>query len=357
MKKISAALGAVACAVGAAASAQSSVTVSGLVDLGISTGKDAAGVTQRTTQMLSSGLTTSYLQFAGTEDLGGGLSAGFTLGTFFQPNNGVDGRFTGDTLFSRDASVNLAGGFGKVVIGRQIDPAFLPTILFNPFADSFDYSPLVFHTYLSGGGYNAPLYFTDSGYSNAVSYTSPSLGGATISAAYQIGGIAGQTKQNDGINVLYFGGPLALTAFIESNELSNPVPSLLQATPFPAAAYSKVTFYGAGASYDLSVVKFYANIEGAKYTGFTGSGSDKDKIYNLGLSVPLAGGSIMLDGAQTKLATGWTGTLSGAKWTTYALGYDYPLSKRTDVYVVDKDEKFTGLASANQFGVGIRHKF
>jgi predicted porin len=354
MKRTVAVLGLLACAVGSSASAQTSVTLSGLVDLGIESGKDA-GVAKRTTQMNPGGMTTSYFKLAGSEDLGGGMSASFLLSSFFRPNTGAYGRFGGDTLFSRDASISLNGGFGSLTLGRQLDPAFVPIVAFNPFGDSFSYSPLVFHTYLGASTYNAPLALSDSGYSNAASYTTPDFGGAKASFVYQFGGIAGSTgKANYGANILYFGGPLALTAFYESNELSNPVPSLLSSLGF--LGYAKAQVYGIGASYDLKLVKLYANYENSKYTGLAGAGSDKDKIYNLGLSVPAGPGAFLLDYAQTKIANAFA-TFGGASWKTASVGYDWTLSKRTDLYVADKNDKFTGLSSGNQLGFGIRHRF
>ena len=43
--------------------------------------------------------------------------------------------------------------------------------------------------------------------------------------------------------------------------------------------------------------------------------------------------------------------------TTTSVGYDYYLSKRTDLYAVVMNDRFTGNASGNSYGVGIRHRF
>lgn len=63
----------------------------------------------------------------------------------FAPASGQFGRFNGDTNMSRDANVFLTGKFGTLTLGRAMAPSFLPTILFNPFGDSFAFSPLVLH--------------------------------------------------------------------------------------------------------------------------------------------------------------------------------------------------------------------
>jgi predicted porin len=45
------------------------------------------------------------------------------------------------------------------------------------------------------------------------------------------------------------------------------------------------------------------------------------------------------------------------KRTTSTVGYDYHLSKRTDIYAVYMNDKITRQDSGNSFGVGIRHRF
>ena len=42
---------------------------------------------------------------------------------------------------------------------------------------------------------------------------------------------------------------------------------------------------------------------------------------------------------------------------TFTVGYDYFLSKRTDVYVMAMNDRITNQTKGNSFGVGIRHRF
>jgi predicted porin len=51
-----------------------------------------------------------------------------------------------------------------------------------------------------------------------------------------------------------------------------------------------------------------------------------------------------------------TGAWDG-KHTTTTVGYDHNLSKRTDVYGVVMNDRFTGLKSGTSLAVGIRHRF
>jgi len=322
------------------AQAQSSVKVQGTMDEGVASIR-MAGDKAAATQSVSGGMTTPWFGFAGTEDLGGGLKASFALDGFFNNANGASGRgIPGDTLFSRDANVSLSGGFGTVLLGRGLAPNFLPTVIFNPFGDSFTYSPLVLHANVplfNGTGWSATSP-SDTGWNNEVIYSTPNFGGLSANLHYQIGGIAGQSKSNIGGNFLYFAGPLALTGFVEQDQLPNPVTS---------TAYSVTkNDWMIGGSYDLSVVKFYATTGSAKASG----SSISTKTNSVGASIPAGGGSIMADYASTKVDAGKTRQ-------TATIGYDYKLSARTDVYANYMNDKITTYATGDSYGVGIRHKF
>jgi predicted porin len=104
--------------------AQSSVTIYGLLDEGIvhTTNADAAGhaITKMPTL---TGSFPSRIGFRGTEDLGGGLQAIFTLEAGLLMDTG--GLSQGNRLFGRQASVGLKGDFGTVTIGRQVNMTFM----------------------------------------------------------------------------------------------------------------------------------------------------------------------------------------------------------------------------------------
>ena len=102
-----------------AAMAQSSVTLFGIVDTGVSY-VDNAVVNDAKYGVHSSGNATSRLGLRGTEDLGGGLKAGFWLeGEIF----GDDGNASGFN-FKRRSTVSLSGNFGEVRLGRDQVPTF-----------------------------------------------------------------------------------------------------------------------------------------------------------------------------------------------------------------------------------------
>ena len=130
-------------AIAGAAQAQSSVTVYGLMDMGYvganTKAVTAAGVTTKTqvSQFGQSQEQTSRLGFKGTEDLGGGASAFFTVemgltpqnsnlsggtsrdGAQYNQNNG------GSAIDNRQSFVGLKkNGIGQFAFGRQYTPIF-----------------------------------------------------------------------------------------------------------------------------------------------------------------------------------------------------------------------------------------
>lgn len=117
MKKIILAV-AVAAACGAV-HAQTNVTMYGLLDTAVdyNTNADAAGHSRTWMPSLGGGMFPSRIGFRGTEDLGGGLKAIFTLETGIYTDSGTTGQ--GNRLFGRQAWVGLAGSWGQVTLGRN----------------------------------------------------------------------------------------------------------------------------------------------------------------------------------------------------------------------------------------------
>jgi len=327
------------------ASAQTSVTVSGVIDIDANT-QTSAATGQRINSLQNGGYQTSFFQIAGTEELGGGMKADFHLGSFFQANNGQDGRFPGDTLFSRDANVDLAGGFGRVTLGRQISPLYLSTLLFNPFDDSFAFSPIIQHTYnafAAGNVINA-----DSGYSNAIAYSTPDIQGLSATVLYTMAGQIGQTNSWSA-NVLYFHGPFAATLAYE-NTNTDATNSFVGA--YQVGSTQKVAQIGV--SYDFNPVKVYFQYEHndtplAVTGGPVTDASTSLSTFQVGTKINVGQGNILASYAKTG---GWV------DHKTFSVGYDYDLSKRTDLYVMGMNDQAADYANTvNSFSVGIRHRF
>lgn len=349
MKKTFIACGAALACLGAA-HAQSNVQVTGLADAFVGSMKLAGQ--DRTNQVGSGGMTTSWWGVQGTEDLGSGLKVGFNLGAFFRLDEGTPGRFNGDTFFARDANVWLGGSFGTVRLGRSMAPNFLPTILFNPFGDSFTVSPLVLHGNTPWPSFAQDYRTTaaDTGWSNQITYTTPQFGGLTANVHYQFGEKAeASSKKNVAANLLYQQGALGLTAFIERAQVNNPSLALLP--------YTKQNWM-LGGSYDLSVAKLFATYGQSKNRN---SDTYEGKTFSLGVDVPVSkAGSIKAAFAQTKVeardVNGGPLVFDGKRSTT-SIGYDHNLSKRTDVYGVVMNDRVTGLKAGTSVIAGIRHRF
>jgi len=319
-------IAAIALAAGAA-QAQSSVTLSGLLDVSAGQSK-AAGSTSRVWGVDNGNMTTSWFGASGSEDLGGGLSALFTLQTFMRADTGASGRFGADTFWARNAFVGLASkDFGKVTLGRNTTPFFVTTLSFNPFGDSFGYSPSIRHYFTSG------TLTGDSGWSDSVLYTSPNLGGATLQL-FMAAAEAGSNGRNHGVNLRWGAG--AIDAAFSWQDVKKD----------GATAVADTKAWQAAASYDFGVAKAFGQY-GKVDNKTTGNSYD---ITGLGASVPVGNGKILAQWGQIKPEP-------GPKRKTFSAGYDYFLSKRTDLYAVAMSDKITGQSSGSAFSVGIRHRY
>ncbi len=342
------------------AAAQSNITVNGTIDTYIGSMR-SSGDTAQKTAVNSGGMTTSWIGFNGSEDLGGGMKASFSLSSFLRSDTGEAGRFPGnETLWSRSANVSLSGAFGSIALGQNLAPHFLPMILFNPFGDSYTFSPLNLHADVPL--FNASKWSSsdvgDTGWSNQILYSLPSIAGMTVNLHYQFGEVAGDSSKNNvGANLLYAAGPLGLTAFYHklkvNNPLNTPAGNVQPGGALPLASGQFATSQAAwmvGVRYDFSVATAYATF------GQTSHDIDfEDSTVSLGASVPMGGGKLLAAWART----GRSGTAIGASQSrsTVSVGYDYAVSKRTDLYAVVMNDKITHQTSGSSFGIGIRHGF
>lgn len=313
------------------ATAQSTVQVYGQID--VSAGSFQAPGAARDKRIESGAMSGSYLGFKGSEDLGGGLSALFAMESFFQANTGAAGRtIPNDPFWSRSVWAGLKGNAGQLRMGRMTTPLAVSTFVFNPLGDSFDFSPMV-RTFFGATGKVAG----DTGWSNSVAYTSPNFGGATVNLQHAFA--VSPNGSNTGASVMYFGGPLALTAVAQQ-----------VGSPF---ASGKQTAYQLGATYDFGVAKVYALL-GRVEEGATGkpTANSHNDLGNLAARIPAGPGSVIAGYGQSR--TG--GALTGKREHTL-LGYDMALSKRTTVYLLALHDKLTGTGTGNSIALGMKHNF
>ncbi|SPA48902.1 putative outer membrane porin (fragment) [Cupriavidus taiwanensis] len=109
-----------------------------------------------------------------------------------------------------------------------------------------------------------------------------------------------------------------------------------------------------GLSYDFKLVKLFAQGQYIKTRATTApSGDIKHIDGQFGASVPIGAGNLLASYAYGKVDN----SLGDFKRNTFAVAYDYNLSKRTDVYAAYYYDKITGIEHGDTFGVGVRHKF
>jgi predicted porin len=305
MKKSLLAL-AVLTAVTGAASAQSSVTLYGKVDLGmVLDSGNAGGKSVR----ISSGVTGgSRIGFKGVEDLGGGMKAAFQLETGYcadsnataAAGNAPGAAFcTGGGFMGRQAHGDLTGAFGAISAGRQYSLGFNNLSTIDPFGTGF------------AGQVNNIVDPSGVRLNNSVTYSTPNLGGFTVSGEAALGEQTGnwQANRETGAGVTYASGPAyaGFTFYDVSNANGN------------GAARKN---YLLGGTYDLGVIKLHALVQ--KSTG----PSSLDVLDLMGgVTIPVAGGNVLASYIHHNDRTG-----ADKDANQIGVGYLYPLSKRTSIY-------------------------
>jgi len=292
----------------------------------------------RATVVGSGGLTTSWWGVRGSEDLGDGTKAIFELEQWFQPDTGGAGRSPADPSgFSRNGWVGLKGRYGQLTIGRHTSPYYVSMQLVNPFGSSVVFSPLVLQSYITA--FNNTV-IGDTVWNNVVQYVAPDIGGLSTTVVYAPGEVAGNSSvRNVGIHFRYVHDNLTAVFSAQRNRTAAVAPSTGQDA------------YLAGVAYDMGWAKLY----GSAQTTDNDVTDIRARTWQLGTSVPVTkGGSILASWART---TQDNPAMSVGTHDTAALGYDYYLSKRTDVYVIYLYDHNEGRASGNSYALGLRHIF
>lgn len=211
------------------AHAQSSVTLWGLLDAGVSYVSNIGG---HSAWRMDDGIALPNLMgFKGTEDLGNGTRAIFQLTTQFSLNGTLvsqksNGSGSGVGLFARNAWVGLDNDrYGKLTLGRQYD-FMVDTLFADVGADMAMYGG-GFYQFRDGPfaklgipdsppdeAFDFDRMNGDTPLNNAVKYTSPVLGGLRFGGMYAFGGTAGNFRQNsaDSFGASYTTGPFAFGA-------------------------------------------------------------------------------------------------------------------------------------------------
>ena len=365
-----------------AAHAQSSVTLYGLIDAGITYTNNQRG--HSNVQETSGSINGSRWGLRGAEDLGGGLKAIFTLENGFGINDGTLKQ--NSRLFGRQAFVGLASDqFGAVTLGRQYD-------------SMVDFvAPLALTGTQYGGTQFAHPFDNDNlnnsfRVNNSVKFTSVNYAGFKFGALYgfsnQADGFANNRAYSAGASYSFAGFNIG-AGYLQLNNNAGATSTTSAAFNTSGAVNGDNTFFatrqqtwGAGANYTLGPATFGLVYTQTNLTNLTGFGSGGGS-QNLG-----APDSAHFQNFEANARYALTPALSIAGSYTYTkaslaatnphfnqvnLQTDYALSKRTDVYlqaeyVTTNDNAvvhpiINGLsapsATSNQVAVtgGIRHRF
>jgi len=330
---------AVLSAIAGAASAQSSVTVFGVVDLSANNWKLGS---QSQNRMDSNMMNSNRLGVRGVEDLGGGLKASFWLeggmeSSMGQGGTGVinsvnNGTTSGVFAFERKSTVGVEGAFGEIRLGRDYTSPFINAATF----DVYGANGMATSINLYLGGYNGPAGMGSNAgtvvrANNMIAYYLPAgLGGfygsVQVAAAEDTRGttvgttaVAG-TSNNVAVSTGksgngYMGGRVGYAA--------GPVNVGVGFNTTKTATADDFKITNVGGSYDFGMVKVLGLWNQSKY------GVKSYTVMQLSASIPMGAGEIKASWARGDAAGGGTdandATLMGAE-------YIHNLSKRTALY-------------------------
>ncbi len=376
MKKTLAAVAVLGAFAGSAIAAD--VTLYGVVDTGVGynhtdfDGYDAMEDTD-SFAMKSGQQSGSRWGLKGAEELGNGLTVGFILESGFDSDTGASSKST--NLFNREASLYLQGGFGRLGFGRigainNGQSSWAKIGMINAFGTS------------SWGGYTTQIgnvMSTAGQWDNMIAYETPNFAGFQVFAQYSMGNTTGTDNatavENESsadryyaIGATYENGPVALYLAVDSTNYKS----------LGVADVDDSLTVTLGGSYDFEVAKVYLGAQYFDEVKLSSIGgviqevtADASKVKGYGISLtadaPVAGGKLMAGLSFTDAEAADSEANQDFEIQRYgvSVGYDYPFSKRTDVYAVagwmqdsvDWTKSASNDLSAYSVYVGLRHKF
>ena len=313
-----------------AAAAQSNVTIYGRIDGGLVSGRfDPSGTR---TLIQSGSYSGSRMGFRGTEDLGGGMTAGFQLEGALNIDTGTGG-ISNAYGFNRGSEVRLGtSSMGQISLGKMYMPMFWVYLASDPGIGGLGLGSMGAaitqqHTALTGktgwGGF----------YDNMIRYRSPNMSGLTGELAYSFGNEGFNATKNDavasGANLQYENGPLYVGGAYQKYTTS-------------VAGVAAGTFVGDSSQTTYMLAGRYTfaqGVVGANYGKTSNSTACLATGNVIGCDMSTfaintrwdIGGPHMVDVSAAQLKAS-SGSLNGAKANTLALGYTYKLSKRSWLY-------------------------
>ncbi len=382
-------------AIAGAAQAQSSVTIYGVLDAGYINQKSDGTTTNAraqssTSQFGQSAEQTSRLGFKGTEDLGGGMSAIFTVETGLQPNN-----TTASTWNNRQSFVCLKkNGTGQFTFGTQYTPAFQALSATDVGqTNNMPGSAVYPQSGTGSNGNSGPLPFATAGgsggatdgvtvrTSNTFQAQSDKFAGFSLGAAYTQNATTtsptntASTTNNYtgwGVKADYTWNKLYVVVAANKLKSSNTSPAVTSvATSSPALwntaagcnnTQDNQTY--AAATYDFGILKAYLQYINRKDTS----------TVNTNFYAQRRAQQIGVRSYITPTIEGWANVGNGrvtsfgasnpsSNFVAWQAGLNYYLSKRTNVYGIYGANNQSSAApvnpalNTNAFALGVRHTF
>lgn len=365
------------------ASAQSNVQIYGVMNAGLSyvdtvaTPSTASPRATGSRSSLDSGqYTQSRFGFKGTEDLGDGLKAYFTLEGGIGIDTGASSQ--GGLTFGRKTVVGLSGKFGEIELGRRKDFS-------DEIAGMYSSQNRMLPFVSKAHGNNLDRASGERG-SNMIYYSSPTISNFRANLAYAFGETAGDssTGQSIGLGANYDNGPFGIGFSYWQSKLGVVTATANSSSDAGATSNAGCNTVGLGkpgdtcietwmlgANYDTGNIVFRGTLSQAKQplittagplapnftttftstagTGlFTAGGSNNSKatIVDVGLDYTI--GEWKLKGSIIHSRYDFVKATNRGRLTALAAGADYNLSKRTLLYVM-----FANMQASNMYSPGL----
>lgn len=310
-----------------AAVAQSSVTISGTLQVAAAKGNGGTTpIDGLTSDRWALNDQSSVIDIAGKEDLGGGLYAGFHLRSFI----GVDTGSASAPFWASRSVVKLGGSFGEFYAGRSLTPASFMVLFADPWY--WDGSAAQVGWQIQLANYTSTAYLrTD----NTVGYVSPTVGGFSLNLAASAG--EGAKGRDVGGALNYKQGPIWVGLGYDKGR------------GFDGTGPDDNVVVLAGA-YDFGVVRPMLSYAKSKVAGVSYS------AYSVAATAPV-GGSGLIKAAYSGLSDWNMATTTEESLRKISLGYQYNLSKRTNVFVNVSSAKGETASNTNTTEIGLAHSF
>jgi predicted porin len=380
----------VAAAASSSAYAQSSVTIYGLLDVGyIGTNYKGTGTSASTKQTTNAFGTNaesnSRLGFRGSEDLGGGMSAIFTVETGLNPTNS-----TASTFNNRQSFVGLKqNGLGQVAVGTQYTPIHVAVGQTSANQQNNMVGDVIYASNPQLNGNSGSSTFANSTssagtsdaytvrVSNALTVTSDKFKGFTgtgfvtannANSTQTSATEGGETNYSGfGIGVNYNWQKLLVTANYQAlksqvpGTLTSPTPALWTGASGGVNTQDNQTYVAA--TYDFGILKAYAQWIDRKATSTLNSNYFASRTaQQVGVRGNFRPNIDAWASVGTGRIDGFGPTVPTANFVGYQVGSNYYLSKRTNLYAIYGQNNTSSTSTlpavaASTYAVGVRHTF